>query len=86
MTSKRMPRNSVFGRTSTSLKKRRAEAHLRTLAYQKAIARLYNHKGKLTPKQEGPYRVVYTIQDGTYVLVIMDGNVLPRTWHISTHR
>ncbi|RWV80766.1 hypothetical protein BHE74_00016287, partial [Ensete ventricosum] len=43
-------------------------------------------RGKLTPKQEGPYRVVYTIQDGTYVLVIMDGNVLPRTWHISTHR
>ncbi|RRT68364.1 hypothetical protein B296_00007517 [Ensete ventricosum] len=38
---------------------------------------------KLDPNWEGPYRVVCTIRDKTYVMSIMDDRVLPRTWHIS---
>ncbi|RWW58654.1 hypothetical protein BHE74_00034449 [Ensete ventricosum] len=74
---------------------------MRTLAYRKAIAKLYNRRvrprlvrmsdlvlrkievsdptrshGKLAPNWEGPYRVVEVVQ----------GRVLPRTWHISNLR
>ncbi|RRT74106.1 hypothetical protein B296_00032688 [Ensete ventricosum] len=37
------------------LEERHAEAHLRELTYKKAIARLYNSKGKLAPTWEGLY-------------------------------
>ncbi|RZR82402.1 hypothetical protein BHM03_00008802, partial [Ensete ventricosum] len=39
--------------------------------------------GKLAPNCEGPYRVVRTIRDGTYVLDIMDGRVRLEMWYIS---
>ncbi|RRT34364.1 hypothetical protein B296_00058974 [Ensete ventricosum] len=65
------------------LEEKRADAHLRTLTYKKAVTRLYNHKGKLTPNWEGPYRVVDVIQEGTCTLTTVEGRLLPRTWHIS---
>ncbi|RWV80934.1 hypothetical protein GW17_00057710, partial [Ensete ventricosum] len=61
----------------------RVKAHLRALMFQKAVARLYNTRVKLDSNWEGPYRVVRTIQDKTYVMSVMDDRVLPRTWHIS---
>ncbi|RZS06732.1 hypothetical protein BHM03_00037444, partial [Ensete ventricosum] len=39
-------------------------------------------RGKLAPNWEGPYRIVHTIRDCTYVLARMDGKVLPRTSQI----
>ncbi|RZS19471.1 hypothetical protein BHM03_00051867 [Ensete ventricosum] len=60
-------------------KELRAKAHLRTLHSQKAIAQLYNRKGKLAPRWEGPYRVVRTIREGTYTIATMDDTTLPRT-------
>ncbi|RRT72100.1 hypothetical protein B296_00034828, partial [Ensete ventricosum] len=40
-------------------------------------------RGKLALNWEGQYRVVRTVRDGIYVLAAMDGQILPRTWHIS---
>ncbi|XP_065026171.1 uncharacterized protein LOC135650616 [Musa acuminata AAA Group] len=37
--------------------------------------------GKLTPKWEGPYRVVEIVRPGTYRLVTLAGCSLPRTWN-----
>ncbi|RZS03439.1 hypothetical protein BHM03_00033617 [Ensete ventricosum] len=65
------------------LEERRAKAHLKTLHYQRAIARLNNRRGKLTPRWEGPYRVTRVIRDGTYILSTMEGKELPQTWHVS---
>ncbi|RWW75792.1 hypothetical protein BHE74_00016152 [Ensete ventricosum] len=53
------------------------------LAYKKAIARLYNQRGKLAPNWEGPYRVVNIAQDDIYTLTMMVGKLLPRMWHTS---
>ncbi|RWW20880.1 hypothetical protein BHE74_00024257 [Ensete ventricosum] len=55
------------------LKEQRAEA-LQTLAYKKAIAKLYNRKGKLALNWEGPYRVTSIIRDKTYQLATQEGN------------
>ncbi|RRT61582.1 hypothetical protein B296_00029859 [Ensete ventricosum] len=38
---------------------------------------------KLAPRWEGLYCVVRVIQDGTYTLTMMDGKILPPTWHVS---
>ncbi|RZR73971.1 hypothetical protein BHM03_00030315 [Ensete ventricosum] len=65
------------------LEEKRADAHLRTLAYKRAVAKLYNCRGKLAPNWEGPYRVVDVVREGTYTLATAEGRVLPRTWHIS---
>ncbi|RWW07290.1 hypothetical protein GW17_00029331, partial [Ensete ventricosum] len=54
------------------LEEQRAVAHLRTLEYKKAVARLYNHRGKLALNWEGPYRVESTAREGTYTLVMME--------------
>ncbi|RZS27544.1 hypothetical protein BHM03_00061042, partial [Ensete ventricosum] len=71
-------------RTSLDLlEEKRADAHLRALAYRRAVARIYNRRGKLAPNWEGPYRVIDVIRDGTYTLATMEGRVLPRTWHIT---
>ncbi|RRT52595.1 hypothetical protein B296_00040056, partial [Ensete ventricosum] len=48
------------------LEERRVKAHLRTLAYKKAMAKLYNARGKLARNSEGPYRVISAVRDGTY--------------------
>ncbi|RZR88596.1 hypothetical protein BHM03_00016222 [Ensete ventricosum] len=61
------------------LEEKRVEAHLRELTYKKAIARLYNNKGKLAPTWEGLYRVVRMIREGTYILANLEGRQLPRT-------
>ncbi|RZS29321.1 hypothetical protein BHM03_00063033, partial [Ensete ventricosum] len=65
------------------LEERRAEAHLQVLAYKKAVTKLYNHKGKLSPNREGPYRVTNTLREGTYTLAAMEGRQLSRTCYIS---
>ncbi|RWW36369.1 hypothetical protein BHE74_00058612 [Ensete ventricosum] len=64
------------------LEEKRADSHLRALAYKRAVTKLYNRRGKLAPNWEGPYRVIDAIRDGTYTLATMEGRVLPRTWHI----
>ncbi|RWW65453.1 hypothetical protein BHE74_00027247, partial [Ensete ventricosum] len=61
------------------LEEKRADAHLRTLAYRRAVTKLYNRQGKLAPNWEGPYRVVEVVREGTYTLATMEGRVLPRT-------
>ncbi|RRT51201.1 hypothetical protein B296_00040034 [Ensete ventricosum] len=61
------------------LEEKCVEARLRELTYKKAVARLYNNRGKLAPTQEGLYRVVKIIREGTYILVNLDGRHLPRT-------
>ncbi|RRT53858.1 hypothetical protein B296_00019787 [Ensete ventricosum] len=61
------------------LEEKRIEAHLYELTYKKAVARLYNSRGKLAPTWEGPYRVVKMIREGTYILANLDGRQLPRT-------
>ncbi|RWV79591.1 hypothetical protein GW17_00059246 [Ensete ventricosum] len=38
---------------------------------------------KLAPRWEGSYRVTRVIRDGTYILLMMEGKTLPRTWHLS---
>ncbi|RZR90021.1 hypothetical protein BHM03_00017841, partial [Ensete ventricosum] len=68
------------------LEKRRAEAHLRALTYKKAVARLYDRRGKVAPNWEGPYQVTSTPQEGTYTLSTMEGRQLSRTWHVSNLR
>ncbi|RWV91179.1 hypothetical protein BHE74_00022281 [Ensete ventricosum] len=68
------------------LEERRVEAHLWELTYKKAVARLYNNKGKLAPTWEGLYRVVKGVQEGTCILANLDDKQLPRTWHISNLR
>ncbi|RRT55073.1 hypothetical protein B296_00020726, partial [Ensete ventricosum] len=55
------------------LEEQRAEAHLQALVYKKAVARLYNHKGKLALNWEGPYRVANASREGTYALLTMEG-------------
>ncbi|RRT86161.1 hypothetical protein B296_00003610 [Ensete ventricosum] len=65
------------------LEEQRAAAHLRTLKYKKAAARLYNRKGKLAANWEGPYRVETSPWEGTFTLVTMEGKRPPRTWHVS---
>ncbi|RZS10169.1 hypothetical protein BHM03_00041340, partial [Ensete ventricosum] len=39
------------------LEEKRADAHLRILAYIRAVAKLYNCRGKLAPNWEGPFCV-----------------------------
>ncbi|RRT35384.1 hypothetical protein B296_00043424 [Ensete ventricosum] len=68
------------------LEEKRVDSHLRALAYRRVVTKLYNHRGKLAPNSEGPYRVIDAIRDGTYTLVIMEGRVLPSTWHITNYR
>ncbi|RRT75504.1 hypothetical protein B296_00009487, partial [Ensete ventricosum] len=65
------------------LEEKRADAHLRMLAYRRDVAKLYNCRVKLAPNWEGPYRAVEVVREGTYTLATMEGRVLPRTWHIS---
>ncbi|RWW48872.1 hypothetical protein BHE74_00045016, partial [Ensete ventricosum] len=65
------------------LEERRAAMHLRILGYKRAITNLYNHRGKLAPNWEGPYRIESVPREGTYTLLTMEGKQLPRTWHIS---
>ncbi|RZR71790.1 hypothetical protein BHM03_00007278 [Ensete ventricosum] len=49
------------------------------LAYKKAIARLYDRRGKLALNWEGPYRVVDVVREGTYTLATAEGRQpLPR--------
>ncbi|RWW35796.1 hypothetical protein BHE74_00059233 [Ensete ventricosum] len=68
------------------LEEKRVDAHLRALAYRRAVARIYNRRVKLAPNWEGPYRVIDVVRDGTYTLATMEGRVLPRTWHITNLR
>ncbi|RWW81425.1 hypothetical protein BHE74_00010166, partial [Ensete ventricosum] len=68
------------------LEEKRNDAHLRTLAYRRVVAKLYNRRGKLAPNWEGPYQVVEVVREETYTLATMEGQVLPRTWHISNLR
>ncbi|RRT76543.1 hypothetical protein B296_00015286, partial [Ensete ventricosum] len=75
--------NQQLGENLDLLEEKRADGHLRTLAYKRAVAKLYNHRGKLTPNWDGPYRVVDVVREGTYTLATTEGRVLPRTWHIS---
>ncbi|RWW67832.1 hypothetical protein BHE74_00024677, partial [Ensete ventricosum] len=70
-------------RENDLLEEKRADTHLRTLAYRRAATKLYNYRGKLALNWEGPYRVVEVVREGTYTLATMEGRVLPRTWHIS---
>ncbi|RRT36406.1 hypothetical protein B296_00050217, partial [Ensete ventricosum] len=65
------------------LEEKRADGHLQTLAYRRAVTKLYNRRGKLTPNWKDPYRVVEVVREGTYTLATMEGRVLSRTWHIS---
>ncbi|RWV78322.1 hypothetical protein GW17_00060730 [Ensete ventricosum] len=62
------------------LKERRTEAHRRAFTYKKTITRLYDYRGKLALNWKGPYRVTNTI---LYVLAMIGGRQLLRTWHIS---
>nr|XP_009386626.1 PREDICTED: uncharacterized protein LOC103973709 [Musa acuminata subsp. malaccensis] len=43
-------------------------------------------RGKLTPKWEGPYRVIGVSRPGTFRLATMDGDPVPRTWNIQNLR
>ncbi|RRT47175.1 hypothetical protein B296_00044359, partial [Ensete ventricosum] len=61
------------------LKEKRADTHLRALAYRRVVTKLYNRRGKLALNWEGPYRVVEVIRDETYTLATMEGRVLSRT-------
>ncbi|RZR81741.1 hypothetical protein BHM03_00008035 [Ensete ventricosum] len=65
------------------LEERRAKAHLKKLHYQRAIARLYNRRGKLAPRWEGSYCITQVIRDETYTLSTTEGKTLPQTWHVS---
>ncbi|RRT46511.1 hypothetical protein B296_00013984 [Ensete ventricosum] len=38
---------------------------------------------KLALRWEGLYRVIRVIRDRTYILSMMEGRALPRTWHVS---
>ncbi|RRT75798.1 hypothetical protein B296_00017857, partial [Ensete ventricosum] len=68
------------------LEEKRAEAHLRELTYRKAVARLYNLRGKLAPNWEGPYRAIKVVRQVTCILTTMDGKQLSSSWHISNLR
>ncbi|RRT36091.1 hypothetical protein B296_00039796, partial [Ensete ventricosum] len=68
------------------LEEKRADAHLQTIAYIRAVTKLYNRPAKLAPNWEGPYRVIEVVRDGTYTLATMEGRVLPRTWYKSNLR
>ncbi|RWV92947.1 hypothetical protein BHE74_00023614 [Ensete ventricosum] len=57
----------------------RAKVYLKNLHYQRAVARLYNRRGKLTPRWEGSYHVTQVIRDGTYILSTTEGKTLSRT-------
>ncbi|RWV78194.1 hypothetical protein GW17_00060869 [Ensete ventricosum] len=61
------------------LEERRAKAHLKNLHYQRAVARLSNQRGKLTPRWEGSYRVTQVVRDEIYTLSMMEGKTFPRT-------
>ena len=39
-------------------------------------------QGKLTPRWEGPYRVIKSSQNGYCTLVYRNGFRVPRTWHV----
>ncbi|RZS04425.1 hypothetical protein BHM03_00034765 [Ensete ventricosum] len=65
------------------LEEHRAEAHLKTLRYQRAVADSIIRKGKLALRWEGPSRIIRVIRDETYTLATMEGKTLPRTWHMS---
>ncbi|RRT34347.1 hypothetical protein B296_00041504 [Ensete ventricosum] len=65
------------------LEEKHTDAHLRTLAYRRAVTRLYNRRMKLAPNYEGPYRIVVVVRDETYTLATIEGRVMSRTWHIS---
>ncbi|RRT58228.1 hypothetical protein B296_00041319 [Ensete ventricosum] len=48
------------------LEEKRAEAHLRILAYKKAVAKLYNRKDKLATNRKDLYRIIDVIREETY--------------------
>ena len=39
------------------------------------------HVGKLSPKWEGPFRVIKSCLNGAYKLESMSGELIPRTWN-----
>ena len=47
---------------------------------KKSVSRVES-QGKLTPKWEGPYRVVESSQNGYCKLAYRDDSRVPRTWH-----
>ncbi|RZS25069.1 hypothetical protein BHM03_00058222 [Ensete ventricosum] len=73
------PANSCARISTCWRRNERANGHLRTLAYKKVVAILYDHRRKLALNWEGPYRVVYVVREGTYTLAMTEGQVLPRT-------
>ncbi|RRT79364.1 hypothetical protein B296_00019079, partial [Ensete ventricosum] len=79
-----------LGQTATGepqlVEENQVEAHLRALAYKRAIAKLYNPRDKLALNWKGLYWVINVVQDQTYTLATMKGKLLPRTWHISNLR
>ncbi|RRT37857.1 hypothetical protein B296_00050353, partial [Ensete ventricosum] len=64
--------NQQLRKNLNLLEEKRADAHLRTLAYRRAVTKLYNCRGKVAPNWEGPYRVVEVVREGT--------------WHISNRQ
>ncbi|GKA35116.1 reverse transcriptase domain-containing protein [Tanacetum coccineum] len=52
-------------------------------AIREAKDKLKMTKGKLGPKWEGPYEVTEALRDRAYMLMSIDGTVLPRTWNIA---
>ncbi|XP_065007630.1 uncharacterized protein LOC135674021 [Musa acuminata AAA Group] len=50
------------------------------------VSRPTQARGKLTPKWEGPYRVIGVSRPGTFRLATMDGDPVPRTWNIQNLR
>ncbi|RWW74850.1 hypothetical protein BHE74_00017194 [Ensete ventricosum] len=65
------------------LEERRAKAHMKNLHYHRAVARLYNTRGKLAPRREGSYRVTQVVRDETYTISTMEEKTLPQIWHVS---
>ncbi|GAA0163642.1 hypothetical protein LIER_19456 [Lithospermum erythrorhizon] len=53
------------------------------LVLQLCSASQPKEQSKLSPKWEGPYRVKKVIRPSTYELEVLDGKVVPRTWHTS---
>ncbi|XP_064941351.1 uncharacterized protein LOC135594768 [Musa acuminata AAA Group] len=50
------------------------------------VSRPTQARGKLTPKWEGPYRVIGVSRPGTFRLATMNGDPVPRTWNIQNLR
>ena len=43
-------------------------------------------RGKLRPTWEGPYIINEANKDGSYVLQTIEGEIIPRTWHVKNLR